>query len=163
MVIRLGLGPRVPHRAGQVQLFERGQLSDRLHVGRVDVRAHQVEHFDAEIALGKFGDIPDAAGVPFEHDESAHVQCPNGDLAIGVGGDQRSGGKRGQERGGKPGSADIRLHVRRLYQTARERQQFGLARGFWRHVEGEPIDNTHRGEWLSNRTSETAKAAAGFT
>ena len=87
VVIRFRFCPRVPHRAGQVQLFQRSQLSDRFEVWRVDIGAHQVERFDAEVARGKVGDIPDSARVAFENHESAHVQRPDGSLAIRVGGE----------------------------------------------------------------------------
>ena len=88
VVIRLGLGAGIPHRAGQVELFQRGQLADRFHVGRMDVGPHQVERLDAKVVRGEAGDIPDAAPVAFENHESAHVQSPDRHLAIRVGSPQ---------------------------------------------------------------------------
>jgi len=84
--------PRIPHGPGQVQLAQRRQLPERLHMRRMHVGRNHVEHHDAEIGGWKVGHIRNAPGIPFQSHPTAHPQRPESYLAIGVSGVQAGRG-----------------------------------------------------------------------
>ena len=73
-----------------MQLAQPGQLGESLHVRRMNVRADEIQHFNAEIPFGKIGDVAGAVLVAVEHDESTHLQRPNRHIAVGGGGLHRT-------------------------------------------------------------------------
>jgi hypothetical protein len=53
----------------------------------MDIRAYQIERFDAEVLDRQIGDIPNAPPVAYERHKSAHIDRPDSDLAVSFRGD----------------------------------------------------------------------------
>lgn len=49
----------------------------------MDVGADQIQDLDAEVPVWNVGHVADAAGIALLNDEAAHVESPDGNIAVG--------------------------------------------------------------------------------